>query len=265
VAGEVLGDGARLRQVLDNLLTNAVKFTAPGGRVTVGVAREARSIVITVDDSGRGIAPESLARLFEPFTQTDVSPTRANDGLGLGLAIAKQIVALHHGELTAASAGPGRGTTFTLRLPLTGARRAVSPAAGVAYPPTLEAIRVLIVDDDRRVRSALALLLQRLGAVIDTAESAPAARAQIEAHAPDIILCDIAMPGEDGHRLIRGLRASGSQIPAIALTAYAMESDAESARASGFDLHVAKPIDFERMVVTIAALVAGRRSAAAPA
>ena len=262
VAGEVLADGVRLRQVLDNLLANAVKFTDRHGQITVSQMCEARSIAITVADNGRGIAPESLARLFEPFTQMDVSLTRENDGLGLGLAISKQLAALHHGELTAASAGLGCGATFTLRLLLAGPWRAASSAPRVTHPPSLVGIRVLVVDDDRHGREALMLLLERTGAAVGIADSAPTARGQILCRAPDIILCDIGMPGEDGHQFLRALRASGVNIPAIALTAYAMEKDAESAMAAGFDLHIAKPIDFGRLVEKITALVALRRGGA---
>ncbi len=260
---EVQGDGPRLRQVFDNLLANAVKFTDPGGRITVAVAHRDRTIAIDVEDSGRGIAPESLPRLFEPFSQIDDSSPRVNGGLGLGLAIAKQLVALHHGELTVASAGSGRGATFTVRLPLAEARCAGSPARGAARRPALDRIHVLIIDDDRRVRDALALLLDRAGAVVDTAESAEAARARIAVHAPQAIVSDLAMPGEDGNSFIRRLRASGApeaNIPAIALTAHAMEADAARAIAAGFDLHLAKPVDFERLLESIGDLVAARRT-----
>ncbi len=257
-AAEVQGDATRLRQVLDNLLANAVKFTAAGGRITVAVARQDRSIAIDIEDSGRGIAPEFLPHLFEPFRQLDDSSTGVDGGLGLGLAIAKQLVALHDGELTAASAGPGRGATFTVRLPIADAPSA--PEAR-ARRPRLDQVRVLVIDDDHRVRDALALLLHNAGAVVDTAESAEAARARIALQAPEVLVCDIAMPGEDGNSFIRGLRASGTDIPAIALTAYAMVSDVERARAAGFDLHISKPIDFERLVEEIGGLAAAHREA----
>jgi signal transduction histidine kinase/ActR/RegA family two-component response regulator len=259
VASEVLGDCIRLRQVLDNLLANAVKFTDLYGQITVGVTREAGTVAITIADTGCGIAPEALARLFVPFTQLDASLTRANDGLGLGLAIAKQIAAIHHGELTAASAGVGCGATFTLRLRQAEPVRAGAPATRVTRAPSLGGNRILVVDDDRYGREALTTLLERIGASVDAAESAQSARVRILRNAPDVILCDIAMPGEDGHRFLRRLRASGANIPAIALTAHAMEKDAESAIAAGFDLYMAKPIDFDRLVEAIAELIADRR------
>jgi signal transduction histidine kinase len=262
VVVEVQGDDARLRQVLDNLLANAVKFTERGGRVAVVVARRERSIAIDIEDSGRGIAPDFLPRVFEPFSQLDDSSTRLDGGLGLGLAIAKQIVALHHGELTAASAGPGRGSTFTLQLPIADEQHARSPSGGTARRPTLAHVRVLVIDDEPRVRDALALLLDRAGAVVDTAESAETARIRIALQAPEVLVCDIAMPAEDGNSFIRALRASGRDIPAIALTAHAMEADVSRALAAGFDLHVAKPIDFERLVENIGGLVAAHRAGA---
>jgi CheY-like chemotaxis protein/anti-sigma regulatory factor (Ser/Thr protein kinase) len=261
VVAELQADEARLRQVLDNLLANAVKFTEPGGRITVAVARRDRTIAIDIEDSGRGIAPERLPHLFEPFSQLEDPLVHLNDGLGLGLAIAMQLVVLHHGELTAASAGLGRGATFTLRLPIADERRARAPSEVTARRSMLAGIRLLVVDDELRVRDALALLLERAGAVVDKAESAEAARARIEHHAPDALVCDIAMPGEDGNSFIRGLRASGRAIPAIALSAHAMEADAVRARAAGFDLHVAKPIDFERLVQNIGDLITDRRRA----
>jgi hypothetical protein len=261
VVAEVQGDDTRLRQVLDNLLANAVKFTEPGGRITVAVACQDRSIAIDITDTGRGIAPELLPRVFEPFSQLDDSLPRGDSGLGLGLAIAKQLVALHGGELTAASAGPGHGATFTVKLPLAADReRAGSPSIEHARRPMLDRLRVLVVDDDQRVRDALALLLERAGAVVETAESAAAARERVALRAPEALVCDIAMPGEDGNSFIRDLRASGRDIPAIALTAYAMESDVEKALAAGFDLHVAKPVDIEHLVAEIGELVAARRA-----
>ncbi len=252
----VQGDDARLRQVLDNLLANAVKFTEAGGRVTIAVAREGSRVVISVEDSGCGIAPESLPHLFKPFSQIGDSGLPMHGGLGLGLAIAKQIVDLHHGELTAASAGRGRGATFTVKLPAEDQPRVGSPPGGIARRPTLARTRVLLVDDDPGILEVLGLLLEHAGAVVDTAESAEAARAKLATQPPEVLICDIAMPHEDGNTLIRSLRASGQRIPAIALTAYTTESDVERALAAGFDRHAAKPIDLERLVEDIGTLAA---------
>ena len=216
--------------------------------------------MIDIEDSGCGIAADFLPRIFDPFSQIGGDSLGTEGGLGLGLAIAKQIATLHHGELTAASAGPGLGATFTLRLPIADERRAQSPSDGVASRPMLAHIRVLVVDDEPRVRDALALLLGRAGAVVETAESAESARIRIALQPPEVILCDVGMPGEDGNSFIGGLRASGRTMPAIALTAYAMEADVARALDAGFDLHLAKPIDFERLVESIGELVAAHRA-----
>jgi signal transduction histidine kinase len=258
ITTEVQGDDARLRQVFDNLLSNAVKFTDRGGRIGVTVVREGRSIIIDVVDSGRGIAPELLQRVFEPFSQSEDSLTETAGGLGLGLTIARQIVALHHGALVATSAGRGQGTTFTVTLPIASGRRPALASPGRPLR-SLARVRILVIDDDQRVRDALALLLDRAGAVVDTAESAEAGRARIASSLPEAVLCDIAMPDEDGYSFVQRLRASGARIPVIALTARATESDARRALAAGFDLHLAKPIDFERLVENIDELIAARR------
>ncbi len=254
VALEVPGDATRLRQVLDNLLSNAVKFSAPGGTITVAIERRARSVVIEVADTGRGIAPEFMARIFEPFSQTDDALTRHDGGLGLGLAISRQLAELHEGTLLASSEGHGRGTKLTLALPA-GTRDAPSAPIGLPSTPRLDRAAILVIDDDRRVREALALLLDRAGAAVQTADSAENARERIATIAPDLVLCDIAMPDEDGYSFIRKLRATGNPVPVIALTAHAMEADAARALAAGFDVHLAKPIDFERLVAKIDELI----------
>jgi len=259
VAIDVRADDARLHQVLDNLLSNAVKFTEAGGRVAVAVTSDERSIAIEILDSGCGIAPEFLPRLFDPFSQTDDSLSRESGGLGLGLAISKQLIALHHGTIAATSDGLGKGASFVIRLPIAEQRQ--KPA--IEHParvPKLDRIRVLVVDDDHRVCDALALLLERAGAVVETAASAETAREQITRHVPEALVCDIAMPGEDGYNFIRRLRETGCWIPAIAITAHARESDAQHAVAAGFDVHLAKPIDFERLVRNIDTLVAVTRA-----
>ncbi len=255
----IVGDMARLRQVLDNLLGNAIKFTEPGGSVTISTLTLSRDVVIHIEDTGRGIPEDLLERIFEPFHQTEDVLTRRHSGLGLGLAISRQLVQLHGGTLTAASPGVGRGSTLTIRLPLSHRQRTREPSPNV--PPTsLVARRVLVIDDDTRVRDALLLLLQRAGAVVDTASSAAQGRERLEAASPELMICDIAMPGEDGYSFIRTLRASGCKIPAIALTAHAMEVDATRALAAGFDVHLAKPVHFERLVKTIRSLISTTRS-----
>lgn len=256
--GTLVGDAARLRQVLDNLLSNAIKFTEPGGRVNVTVRRKARMITIVVEDTGRGIDPTSLDRIFEPFHQGEALTSHRDGGLGLGLAIAKQIVELHDGTLSAYSDGPARGARMTVTLPTSGQQRLPSPPAGIAKIPSLANVRVLLIDDDDRVRSALTLLLRRAGAQVDRAESAAVARSLLAQSSPHVIVCDIAMPHEDGYTFINSMRASGMTIPAVALTAFAARADEERALVAGFDLHLAKPVDFERLVASLAQLVSMR-------
>jgi signal transduction histidine kinase/ActR/RegA family two-component response regulator len=259
-AGTIPGDASRLRQIIDNLLSNAIKFTEPGGAVKVALMRRNRSVTITVTDNGRGIEPDLRSRVFEPFNQGYDAIARRNGGLGLGLAIAKQIVDLHRGTLTAHSEGRGKGTTMTVVLPTTG-RRDTSPPAGAVQSSALQGAHLLVVDDDERVRSALMLLLQRTGARVSVAESAVRAREIVSSQQPDALISDISMPEEDGHTLIKSLRAAGHRLPAIALTAFASQADAMNAVAAGFDLHVAKPVDFERLVSSLSSLLASRATA----
>jgi two-component system CheB/CheR fusion protein len=236
-----------------------VEFTDPGGEVTIAVSRRGRSVAIEVE-GGRGIDAELLRRMFEPSTQLYDSSMHGAGGLAVGLAVARQLVELHHGTIAASSAGPGRGTAFVIALAAAAARRTATPARDSASALRLDRTRVLVIDDDPRVREALALLLDRAGAVVDTADSAEMARARIAHCAPEALVCDIAMPIEDGYSFIRGMRAAGSELAAIALTAFATESDVERSLAAGFDRHLAKPIDLERLVASIDELVVARRA-----
>ena len=261
--GKVRGDANRLLQVFENLLSNAVKFTPAGGRITVSGKREAQGIVVAVADTGIGIPADLLPKLFQPFSQSDDIVTRAQGGLGLGLAIAREIVALHDGELTAASPGPGKGATFTIRLP-PAVKRAVSTPVGVptTVSPRLDGVKILVVDDDDRLRGALTTLLHRAGAVVEVAESAAEARRLLDRFAPEVLLCDIAMPEEDGYTFVRKLRADPQRrrLPALALTAYASDLDRADSAAAGFDRHIAKPVEFEHLVASIEGVLAERRS-----
>lgn len=255
---DVHGDEARLRQVVDNLLSNAVKFTGAGGTVTLSLHRKGRRVCIEVADTGCGITPDFLPHIFEVFSQTEDALTRERGGLGLGLAIVKQLVDLHSGTVTGTSEGHGRGATFSVTLPAGAAKRAASPPLGVALTPGLAGVRILVVDDDPRVRDALALLLARAGAAVDAAGSPAEARERIRAQTPSVIVCDIAMPGEDGYSFVRSLRGGGSVLPVIALTAHAREADAKRALAAGFDRHLAKPIDFSVLVASLHELLVAR-------
>ncbi|MEP6860709.1 MAG: ATP-binding protein [Deltaproteobacteria bacterium] len=254
--GLIDGDGVRLRQVFDNLLANALKFTEPGGQVIVSTRRLRKVVAIDIADTGCGIPEDFLPRLFDPFSQHLERLTRPEGGLGLGLTIARELVTLHQGTLEAASPGVGLGTTFTVTLPATRRTRAPTPIPHLPGRP-LEELRLLVLEDDQRVREALALLLTRAGAVVEAAASADAARALIVQRIFDVLVCDIAMPAEDGYQFLRQLRSSGSTTPAIALTAYASAADAQKARDAGFAAHLAKPVDFERLVESVHAAIVG--------
>ena len=257
---QVMGDAARLHQVLATVLSHAVALTDPGGRVTLAVSRRGRSVAIEIEDTSRGVEAELLHLMFEPFNQLYDSSMRAAGRLAVGLALVKQLVELHHGTIAASSAGPGCGTKFAIALTAAAARRTATPVREIPGIPRLDRTRVLVIDDDPRVREALALLLDRAGAVVDTADSAEMARVKIARARPEAVVCDIAMPVEDGYSFIRGMRAAGSELAAIALTAFATESDIERSLAAGFDRHLAKPIDIARLVASIDELVVARRA-----
>ncbi len=254
----VRGDSARLQQIIWNLLSNAIKFTPPGGRVRVDLRQSGDAAELQVIDSGEGIDPELLPRVFERFWQADSTSTRTRGGLGLGLAIVKHLVHLHGGTVDAASAGPGRGATFTVRLPLATMAETHEPDSSRAgmFPPGrsapdsaagLTGTKVLLVDDDQESLQMLSTALTGSGATVVTASSAERGWEIACYAAPDVIISDIAMPKEDGYSLIRKLRArtgeSGRTLPVIALTAHARPEDREATLAAGFSAHLAKPVD----------------------
>jgi len=272
--GAVLGDSTRLQQVVWNLLSNAVRFTPAGGRVTVGLKRLGPEAELTVTDTGRGMAPGLLPRVFDRFRQGESGTMRSHGGLGLGLSIARQIVELHGGTIRADSPGEGRGATFTVCLPLA-AVQAVrpGPAAPRARPngpdraPTrrLENIDVLVVDDDAETREVLKVVLGFEGAQVTTAPSVADAVAAIERRWPDVLVSDIGMPGEDGYDLIRRVRrlevVHGRHLPAIALTAYTGAEDRRRTLHAGYDTHVAKPVEASAFAPLIASLLPRERGA----
>ncbi len=259
--GPVSGDIVRLQQIVWNLLTNAIKFTPSGGRVEVALTQVDSSAQISVTDSGKGISPDFLPHIFESFRQQDASITRHHGGLGLGMAIVYQLVEAHGGTITAASAGANQGSTFTVRLPLldspSPAELAHSPTA---QPLDLTGIRALVIDDEPDSLELLLIVLTQAGAEVLTATSATEFMAAISSFQPTVMVSDIGMPGIDGYTLIQQVRAlppaQGSQVLAIALTAYAGESDRQQAIAAGFDQHVAKPIEPNQLVAAIVDLLA---------
>ncbi|HST51762.1 MAG TPA: PAS domain S-box protein [Pyrinomonadaceae bacterium] len=271
----VMGDPRRLQQVVWNLLLNAVKFTHIGGEVCVRVEREGAHARVVVSDTGAGIATDFLPFIFDRFRQGDQSTTRTHGGLGLGLAIVRHLVELHGGTVRAESEGAGRGSTFTVELPLLrneeratrNEERAddigVKSAIRDPRSETLGGLRVLVVDDEPDALNLIKVILEKRGASVTAVESADAAWRALEDSSHDLLLCDIGMPGEDGYQLIRRLRAResarGVKTLAIALTAYAGESDRAQALEAGFQLHVAKPIDPAGLVSVIEGLIKGSR------
>jgi CheY-like chemotaxis protein len=250
----VSGDADRLQQVVWNLLANAVKFTPRGGRVDVAIEATDDTARIVVNDTGEGIPADFLPHVFEPFRQADGSATRRHEGLGLGLAIVRALVERHGGTVCAASAGTG--ATFTVDLPRLATAPAVDRTAGPACVPAgafgagarrpLRGLRVLVVDDDEDSNTVVGTLLRTRGASVQTACSVSDALAIAESWRPDVVVSDIAMPGEDGIMLLRALQdrcgAIGS-VPAIALTAYGSGADRRRLLDAGFQAHVAKPFD----------------------
>jgi PAS domain S-box-containing protein len=251
----VLGDPDRLQQVVWNLLTNAVKFTAERGRVSIGVRCAGHQVAVVVRDTGKGIGPEFLPYIFERFRQEDSTPTRAHGGLGLGLAIVRHLVEMHGGTVEAQSAGEGFGSTFTVRLPLAGRDRVLAlgvpePDAAAAVtsgaPAALRGCRVLVVDDEPDSRDTVAAMLTEHGADVLTAPSTSTALDLLERSNVDVVVADIGMPGADGYELIRRVRelpAPHRDVSAVALTAYARTEDRERALSTGYDAHLTKPVE----------------------
>jgi PAS domain S-box-containing protein len=262
----ITADPDRLQQVVWNLLSNAIKFTSPGGFVELRAQQSDRATEIAVSDSGIGMTPDVLPFVFERFRQADSSTSRRHGGVGLGLAIVRHLVELHGGSVEAASAGQGRGATFTVRLPSAGApqpaataysRPSTTPPA--ARLPLLRNVRVMLVDDDVDTRDVVSTVLRQVGAEVLTVDSASQALAHIETQAPDVIIADIGMPDEDGYAFIQKVRRveadRGGQLPAIALTAYARKEDRERALAAGYRMHLSKPFNPIAIVQAIAQLV----------
>jgi signal transduction histidine kinase/CheY-like chemotaxis protein len=269
-AGAVLGDDGRLQQVVWNLLANAVKFTPQGGRIQLVLARMASHLEIAVADSGEGMDPSFVPHVFDRFRQADASTTRAQSGLGLGLAIVRHIVEAHGGGVQAESAGPGRGSVFTVKLPLTITRAAGEehrPSNGShvdhARLPRLEGTRILVIDDEADATEVVAELLTTQGAEVRRAHSAEAARALLAEWRPSLIVSDVGMPGEDGYAFIARWRTEAgdaARIPAVALTAYAGRTDKIRLLSAGFDAHVPKPLDPTELLTVLASLARSVRA-----
>jgi CheY-like chemotaxis protein len=258
-----------LQQVLWNLLSNAVKFTARGGKVQVRLGRVNSHVEVSVADTGIGIAPEFLPHVFERFRQADASIARERGGLGLGLSIARQLAEMHGGTIEASSGGLDQGSTFTLKVPLmivhpaTGdeAER-VHPRGPGGAPPIpfgdLRGVHVMAVDDDPDAVTLVAELLEAAGARVSTAASADEALRMMDDEPPQVLVTDLGMPRIDGFQLIERVRAHHNprvrRVPAAALTAYARSEDRVKALRSGFQIHLAKPIDPSELVTAVASI-----------
>jgi CheY-like chemotaxis protein len=272
--GEIKGDERKIKQVLLNLLSNAVKFTPKNGRVQVRVARVNSHVEIVVSDTGIGIPQSFLPHVFERFRQAEGGTTRKTGGLGLGLAIVRHIVEMHGGTVQAASGGEGEGATFRVRLPLMIVHPEVLEARR-EHPRTerrgplnglgdLRGIRVMAVDDEEDALSLLRVVLESAGAAVTTVASSSAVLERMEAVQPQVLVVDLGMPGMDGFELIERIRASTNplirDVPAAALTAFARSEDRTKALRSGFEMHLAKPVDPGELVASIATLVRRARS-----
>ena len=265
----VKGDPNRLRQVIWNLLSNAIKFTPRGGNVNIDLGCVESTARLTVSDTGDGISPEFLPYVFDRFRQAEGSISRKQGGLGLGLAVARHLVELHGGTIRAVSLGLGNGATFTVDLPLAQERRdparaeerrkEVERRRSRSGAVRLDGVHVLLVEDDDDSRKLLGTMLKRNGARVTSTKSAAEALGVFQAELPDVMISDIGMPDQDGYELIRKLRAlppeKGGSTPAIALTGYASRKDRERALGSGYQQHMAKPIEQADLIKAIAALV----------
>jgi two-component system, chemotaxis family, CheB/CheR fusion protein len=257
----VLGDSKRLRQVVWNLVSNAIKFTPSSGHVEVRLARTDGRVRLQVEDDGVGIDPAFLPRVFERFAQQDSTTTRAHGGLGLGLGLARYIVELHGGTICAENNPGAKGVTLTVELPVVveALRTAPEPKPAVrASNVNLEGLRVLVIDDESECRAVLPEVLGERGAEVHVVESAQQARDALESFTPDVIVCDVGMPIEDGIQFMKRLRAQpserGGAVPAAALTAYADEETRKGALEAGFQLHLTKPIDIDALLSAVARL-----------
>lgn len=255
-SASVLGDFNRLQQVVWNLLSNAVKFTPNDGKITINLSSHDSTIVLKIQDTGKGIVPEFLPHVFEQFRQADSSITRQFGGLGLGLEIVRHIIERHNGRISVDSPGENQGATFTIALP-----RLATPVQPLVAPldhttdDQLTGLRILIVDDEADARELLAFLLEQQGAIVTAASSAEEARSKLADSQSDLLISDLGMPGVDGFQLIRQLRSEGRTINAIAVTAYARNQDRQAALAAGFQAHVTKPIEPAELFKAIRAAV----------
>ncbi|WP_143140412.1 hybrid sensor histidine kinase/response regulator [Nannocystis exedens] len=255
------GDPTRLSQIVGNLLQNAAKFTGPGGWARVSVAASETDVLVRVRDSGMGIEPDMLPLLFNPFTQADNTLDRSRGGLGLGLALVKGLVELHDGEVRAASEGPNRGSEFTVRLPAIAAPAGEAAASAPSSHASLG--RILVIEDNLDAAETLKDALELGDHEVCLAHSGPEGLARVQTFRPDVVLCDIGLPGMDGYEVARAIRADPTQraTKLVALTGYASPDDRQRARDAGFDRHLGKPPDLDTLLQILQELVRARTSA----
>ena len=272
-AGIVSGDPERLQQIVWNLLTNAVKFTPAGGRITVAATAVPGAVEISVADTGQGISTAFLSRMFDRFQQQDASTTRRHGGLGIGLSIARQLTQLHGGSIRAESAGVGKGATFRVTLPVLPGTPASAEAdflaglgegrEGDAESRPLRGVTVLLVEDEADVREMAAFALRSAGAHVLAAGGAVEGFELFRTHRPHAIVCDIGMPEHDGYDFMRWVRRlsadEGGRTPAAALTAFARPEDRRRTLAVGFQAHLVKPTAPTELVDAVAALARDAR------
>lgn len=259
----VTGDAERLQQVVANLVSNAVKFTRPGGSVAVRCERRDGDVVIEVADDGEGIDPQILPRIFDRFAQADASPTRRHGGLGLGLAIVKHLTEAHGGRVAALSEGVGCGSTFTVTLPASRPpeERPALAGASTAGDVVLHGVDVLLVEDDDASRESLAMFLEDKGARVLQASRADDALRAFSEQRPGVVISDLGLGTVDGYRLLEWIRASdgGRTVPVIALTGFASAQDRARVLAAGFQAHLAKPAQPDELLATLRSVLEGRR------
>jgi two-component system CheB/CheR fusion protein len=243
-------DPARMAQVLSNLLNNAAKYTEEGGEISLTAVQRGREVVIRVRDNGIGIPPELLPHVFDMFTQADQTLSRSRGGLGIGLTLVRSLVELHHGRVSAHSAGPGQGSEFTIRLPVA----TEAPAISEADHPVPEGSelrlprrRILVVDDNQNNATSLGVLLRTMGQDVDEAYDGLTALELARRHRPDVILLDIGLPGLDGYEVARRCRREKDleQTMLVAMTGYGKEEDRRRSQEAGFNVHLVKPVNWE--------------------
>ena len=276
----VLGDEGRLQQIMWNLLANAVKFTPRGGTITIRLAQAGSFLRLMVQDTGKGIEPDYLPHVFEPFSQEDGASTRSHEGIGLGLSIVRSLVELHGGRIRVASEGRDRGATFIVDLPVmesapsitgkapdpsTDQEGAEAPSAGGAEMPQLDRMRILVIDDQQFTRELVTAIFRRANAEVRSASSVREGLEQFHlSPPPQVVVCDLAMPGEDGFvfvRAIRGLEGAAKSTPIIALTAFGRPEDRRLALAAGFDAYMKKPVIPQELAELAQQLGSGEQSA----